>query len=422
MKRWSICILAICLLACLAAGACTMRPAVVQATPAPTAEPTAEPTPSPSPTPTPEPTPCPHLIWVDGVCADCGEVCAHETWAEGVCAVCAMPCPHPAHDAESRICTQCGQVVPHTYLDGACTMCGEEPVYTDEILPRDLFKPCEHKGTVEELSYTTQDYINSPSYPEPIMLEKKVWVYLPYGYDPEEQYDMLVLLHGMGGADTYWLVDKQDYLYPQEDFVYTADLLDNLMDIGWCHKMIIATPTFYRYPDQMGVYNQMQDERQFLRELREDILPVLLEKYPTYARDPSLEGMAAERRHFAYAGLSIGSIYAYTTIIPECLDIFGWFGCFSGSDGNMSQLAAVLNAEENADKPIYYFYNSIGSMDNMFYWQHGQYNELLQRTDGLTDGVNACFNEIKGAKHLYTAWATGLYNFLPVLFSLPAER
>ena len=82
----------------------------------------------------------------------------------------------------------------------------------------------------------------------------------------------------------------------------------------------------------------------------------------------------------------------------------------------------MLNAEENADKPIYYFYNSIGSMDNMFYWQHGQYNELLQRTDGLTDGVNACFNEIKGAKHLYTAWATGLYNFLPVLFSLPAER
>ena len=71
MKRWSICILAICLLACLAAGACTMRPAVVQATPAPTAEPTAEPTPSPTPTPTPEPTPCPHLIWVDGVCADC---------------------------------------------------------------------------------------------------------------------------------------------------------------------------------------------------------------------------------------------------------------------------------------------------------------------------------------------------------------
>ncbi len=422
MKRWSICILAICLLACLAAGACTMRPAVVQATPAPTAEPTAEPTPSPTPTPTPEPTPCPHLIWVDGVCADCGEVCAHETWAEGVCAVCAMPCPHPAHDAESRMCTQCGQVVPHTYLDGVCTMCGEKPVYTDEILPRDLFKPCEHKGTVEELRYTTRDYINSPSYPEPILLEKKLYVYLPYGYDPAEKYDMLILLHGMGGADTYWLVDKQDYLYPQQDFVYTTDLLDNLYEMGWCHKMIIATPTFYRYPDQMGVYNQKQDERQFLQELRSDILPLLLASYPTYARENTLEAMGEARQHFGYAGLSMGSIYAYTTILPECLDIFGWYGCFSGSDGNMSQLAAVLNAPENADKPVYYFYNSIGNKDNMFYWQHGQYHELVQRAEGLTDGENACFNEIKGAYHLYTAWATGLYNFLPVIFSLPKEQ
>ena len=118
----------------------------------------------------------------------------------------------------------------------------------------------------------------------------------------------------------------------------------------------------------------------------------------------------------------MGSIYAYTTILPECLDIFGWYGCFSGSDGNMSQLAAVLNAPENADKPVYYFYNSIGNKDNMFYWQHGQYHELVKRAEGLTDGENACFNEIKGAYHLYTAWATGLYNFLPVIFSLPKEQ
>ena len=117
----------------------------------------------------------------------------------------------------------------------------------------------------------------------------------------------------------------------------------------------------------------------------------------------------------------MGSIYAYLSMMPDCLDIFGWYGCFSGSDGNMNQLAAVLNDENHADKPIYYFYNSIGSRDSMFYLHHGQYHELVDRADGLTDGVNAAFTEIKGASHLYTAWATGLYNFLPVLFSLPKE-
>lgn len=401
-----------------------MRPAAAESTPAPTAEPTATaaPTPSPTPTPTPEPTPCPHLHWTDGVCDDCGEVCAHPGWEEGRCTVCAMACPHPAHDAETRVCTQCGEVAPHTYLDGVCTMCGAKPVYTDEILPRDLFKACEHKGTVEEVHYTTQDYVNLEYSAQPVVLEKKFYVYLPWGYDPAERYDVLILLHGMGETDTYWLVDRQDYQYPHEDFVYTTDLLDNLLDMGWCHKMLIVAPTFYRYPDQMGIYNQKQDEQQFLRELREDILPVVLANYPTYAAEPTLEAMAAQRQHFAYAGLSMGSIYAYTTIIPQCLDIFGWYGCFSGSDGNMGQLAKVLNAPENADKPIYYFYNSIGSMDGMFYWHHGQYHELIGRTDRLVDGVNACFNEIKGAKHLYTGWATGLYNFLPVLFSLPKEQ
>ena len=42
------------------------------------------------------------------------------------------------------------------------------------------------------------------------------------------------------------------------------------------------------------------------------------------------DGVAAAREHFAYAGLSMGSIYAYTSIIPECLDLFAWFGFFSG--------------------------------------------------------------------------------------------
>ncbi|MBR6114721.1 MAG: hypothetical protein IKQ10_05995 [Oscillospiraceae bacterium] len=426
MKRRSLYLLAACLLLSAALCGCGFRSAVAREPSAPAPEatpaPTPEPTPAPPPTATPEPTPCPHLTWTDGVCDGCGEVCTHPGWKNGCCMVCGMACSHPSHNSESRNCDWCGQTVPHTYLNGVCTMCGEKPAFINEILPRNLFTPCRHKGTVEELHYTTWDYVLSLSNPEPIRLEKKLYVYLPYGYDPAERYDMLILLHGMGEKDTYWLVDRQDYLYPQEDFVYTTDLLDNLMEMGWCHKMIIATPTFYRYPDNMGVYNQKLDERQFLQELREDILPLLLAKYPTYAREATLEAMGEAREHFGYAGLSMGSIYAYTTIMPECLDLFGWYGCFSGSDGNMTQLAAVLNAPENADKPICYFYNSIGTNDGMFNGHNYQYHDLVKRSDGLTDGVNACFNEIRGAKHLFTAWATGLYNFLPVLFSLPAEQ
>ena len=150
-------------------------------------------------------------------------------------------------------------------------------------------------------------------------------------------------------------------------------------------------------------------------------MPLLLRSYPTWAEEPTLEGMAAARAHFAYAGLSMGSIYAFTQFMPKCLDIFSWFGCFSGSDGNMYQLASVLNSPENLERPIYYFYNSIGTKDPMFVGHRGQYKDLTGAAQGLTDGENAALTILNDLPHIYAAWATGLYNFLPVVFSLPAE-
>ena len=381
-------------------------------------EPTPEPTPTQAPTPTPPPTPCPHLNWVDGVCAVCGEVCPHEAWEGGRCSQCGLACDHPAHDAQTRRCTRCGLQIPHTYEKGSCTLCGEAPVFIDEILPRELFKACEHAGRLETLSYTARDYRDKPTAPQPTY-EKQMVVYLPYGYDPAEKYDLLVLVHGMGCTERYWLAEPQDYNYPSEDYVYTTDLLDSMIDDARCRKMIVATPCFYRNSANLGNYYRIVDEKQFLFEMREYILPMLLEKYSTYAPEPTLEGMAAAREHFAYAGLSMGSIYAFTSFIPECLDVFSWFGCFSGSDGAMYKLARVLDGGAAGDRPVYYFYNSIGSKDSMYPTHRGQYLDLLSMTDSLKEGENAAFTEIKNARHTYEAWSTGLYNFLPVVFSLP---
>ena len=166
-------------------------------------------------------------------------------------------------------------------------------------------------------------------------------------------------------------------------------------------------------------YNRPLDEPRFLRELREDILPLLIDKYSTYASDASPESISAVRQHFGFAGLSMGSIYAYTAVIPDSLDLFGWFGCFSGSDGYMDQLSARLNAEPDRDYPIYYFYNSIGTRDPYYYLHKSQYQDLVELTDGLTEGKNAAFTEVQGAGHEYYAWSTGLYNFLQIAFSLP---
>ena len=410
------------LLGMLLLAGCISRPPRSAQTPSGSPIPTAveEPAPTPAPTPTPEPTPCPHAHWNDGVCLDCGEVCAHGNWEGGACTVCGTPCAHPAHDETTRVCTVCGAPVIHTYQNGKCTRCGAAPVFIDEILPRELFAPSEHPGRLETLHYTTHDYRDQPGR-EPTLIEKQMVVYLPHDYDPAEQYDLMVLVHGMGCTERYWLAEPQDYKYPEEDYVYTTDLLDSMIDDARCRKMIIATPCFYRNSENLGNYYRIVDEKQFLFEMRENILPLLLETYSTFAPEPTLEGMAAAREHFAYAGLSMGSIYAFTSFMPECLDVFGWFGCFSGSDGAMYQLARVLDGEASRGRPIYYFYNSIGTKDTMLYTHRGQYADLLGRTASLVEGENTAFTEIRDARHTYEAWATGLYNFLPVVFSLPEE-
>ena len=57
----------------------------------------------------------------------------------------------------------------------------------------------------------------------------------------------------------------------------------------------------------------------------------------------------------------------------------------------------------------------------MLYTHRGQYGDLLSMAGSLTEGENTAFTEIRDARHTYEAWSTGLYNFLPVVFSLPAE-
>jgi enterochelin esterase-like enzyme len=320
------------------------------------------------------------------------------------------------------ICTQCGQAVPHNFLHSRCEMCGLTPVFTDRVLDLKYFNASDRPGTVETREYMTHDYFTEGQTWGYAPLRKKLCVYLPWGYDPSEKYDVMILLHGSGGSEYYWLREAQQITHTPGYGVYTSNMLDNLMASGYCRKMIVVTPTFYRNSGSPGDYSRDIDEVQFVKELCADILPFIVDTYSTYARSSSREDISAARAHFAYAGLSMGSIYAYTSVMPECLDLFGWFGCFSGSDAYMDRLVPAMNAEKNAKYPIYYFYNSIGAKDGMFDIHYNQYYQLSAQTDAVEDGDNAAFTTINACAHDYRAWGTGLYNFLRVVFAQPAQK
>ena len=408
------------LLAVLLLQGCSWRSVPIETPPEPTP---AAATPAPTPAPTPEPTACPHLSWVAGSCADCGLLCLHTERVKGICALCGAPCEHTEHDAEA-VCTLCGLQGRHHFVRGACSICGAAPAFEDTDLPEALRLPCETQGTVEKLRYTTHNYVKEELYGEVEEFEKEMSVYLPYGYDPAEKYDLLILLHGLGGDEDFWLVEEQEYGQWSGVMLSTVNMLDQMMASGQCEKLIIACPTFYADERNMETYDPQWDGRLFWPELRHDILPALVEHYSTWAADSSEEAIRAARDHFGYAGLSMGSIITFQSVLPHCIDLFGWYGCLSGFGYDVPLLmreVAAFETEAGEEYPIHYMFHTAGTMDAAWEEHWTGYNNMIRAWDKLSEGENTAFVTVQYARHDYKCWIIGLYNCLQVFFQLPAE-
>ena len=425
MKRTVAVMLSLCLLL----SGCTIR-----RTPLPSAYPqsapsaTAAPVVVSTPEPTPEPTPCPHLSYVDGVCTDCGEACAHEAWKDGVCvrcglvcehqwvngvcSVCAAACAHPAHDEETCLCTECGAFVRHHFFNSVCALCGGDPQYSDLDIPDELRVPCEQQGTLVHVTYDTHNY---PMEAYGVMDEytKNMTVYLPYGYDPTEQYDVIVIMHGMGYMSEYWLDTVQEYAHDGEQ-VMTVDVLDNMIARGLCPPVIVAAPTFYRDSVILGEY---LSGSAFAPELRNDVIPFIVEHFATYAAEPTSEAVAAVREHFAYVGLSMGSIIGFQSALSLCLDLFGYYGCFSGFSTYPANILSHIDTDEYKDYPILYLYNNAATWDVALSDHRYYYQQLLEASDRFVEGENTCFVEVKDYGHEFRTWIVGLYDCLMVFFA-----
>ena len=77
---------------------------------------------------------------------------------------------------------------------------GEPTAEISELIPTKYssrrYKQC---GTIEHITYPSYDYFGDGS-----ALEKPANVYLPYGYDETKQYNVLYLMHGIGGDENEW--------------------------------------------------------------------------------------------------------------------------------------------------------------------------------------------------------------------------
>ena len=299
-------------------------------------------------------------------------------------------------------------------------------------MPKKYRQEAENKGTVEKITYTCPSYAEEAISGENKTVEKDLYVYLPYGYSPETEYNVLYLMHGGGEDERFWLSEERNGRQ-------TCAVLDHMVENGEMEPTIIVTPTtnLGREPGTDPIYmeeNILVTQRQeggevpeallsqsssvgfFWQELRNDIIPLIETKYSTFTKgDVSETNLKMTREHRAIAGFSMGSGTTRSVMMHD-LDIIAYFGNYSGgSDGK--DFFDAMASEEFRNLPIRFWYHGNGS-DDFALEGHLQFcaSILGKMSDRITDGVNYAYIELKGGAHAYTCWQVHMYNCLKVFF------
>ena len=210
------------------------------------------------------------------------------------------------------------------------------------LYDRDFYEsPDDQAGTVVRIKYTTAMY-GEKTY------KKTMNVYLPYGYDENgaERYPVIYFFHGRG-CDPSTLIGNE----------YTKNAFDHMISTGIAKPFILVAPTYY-YDARHLLY----DLDLFVREMREEIMPLVEGTYRTFAETPDEAGFRASRDHRAVCGFSMGSMTTWS-LFPSMLDVAAEFLPFSGP---MQDTDALIAAVEKADVP-FYICMACGGPDDLAY-------------------------------------------------------
>ena len=322
----------------------------------------------------------------------------------------------------------------------------------------------ERQGILTEGSYSVRNYIN-PSRQfvtgenisskevgrQTVVGEaiiKKCNVYLPAGYeenDKDTRYNVLYLLHGVGGNRYEWL-----YSYGKVDGNFViCNIFDNLIANGDIDPMIIVFPdgrSSYDWTDCAfnATGTNMLGFYYFDYELRYDLIPFIESRYNTCAniKDTSSEGITYNRMYRAIGGLSMGGMQTLNLIVggyrcdstvytgkknswtngldttvlaPGMEDLFAYVGAFSNAP--TSSDGKVLGASiASCGHSLNLLYITCGDADGVA-CQSGYEKAVEGLTEAAKDNLENYYQIlIKGGVHDSNVWNNGAYNFIRLSF------
>lgn len=280
--------------------------------------------------------------------------------------------------------------------------CAKKITVVDEI-PSEYRQSIDNGGTIELITYPSKAYYGNME-----DTEKQAYVYLPAGYDETKQYNVMYLLHGIGGDIWEWGMTGDD-----SDI---KKIMDNLIANGEIEPFIVVTPNGRSAVDH-GMNSDSNAFYEFGKELRYDLIPYIDEHYATYADYSEGYDVTEARDHRAVGGLSMGAMQTTNIALCECLDMFSYFGAFSSCPTTYTAVEIATHLKDFPDYDIKYFYNLCGTEDGIAISHHTNAVEgLCDLTDKLTDGKNFTWQTRSGG-HDFNIWILGFYNFAQIAFT-----
>jgi len=319
------------------------------------------------------------------------------------------------------------------------------------------------RGRIIECSYPVRNYINSSRQlvtnqkisseeagretvqGEPII--KKCSVYLPAGYDEndrEKKYNVVYLLHGVGGSRYEWLYGSGMI----DDNFVICNILDNMIANGEIEPVIVVFPEGRSCEDWENAAFTMDEINilgfyYFDYELRYDLIPFIEANFNTYANieDNSPAAIAYNRQHRAIAGLSMGGMQAlnltfggyrfdstkYTKTVspfnngldktvraPGMQDLFSYVGAFSNAPTTSEGKLLGANIAASGYKTDL-LYITCGDNDGIAIISYETALSGLPEAAG--ENLRHLYQVlIKGGAHDFGVWNNGAYNFVRLCF------
>ena len=287
--------------------------------------------------------------------------------------------------------------------------------YTTPV-PSDFFQAATQQGTIELVEYDSKDYTQS-SRPA---TKKPAYVYVPYGYDPSKQYDVIYLLHGWTGV-------AEEYFLGRSGSSRTGlvHIFDNLIQRGLCRPFIAVSPTWDKDNRSKDWGESTREAAVFSQEYVNDLIPAVETRYSTYLAEATPEGILASRAHRAIGGFSLGSIttwyvfeqaFAYSRMyLPMSGDNWsqGMYGGAYYPDATAKFLADLVNTSPY--KNDFYVWYAVGTEDVRIDQTHNQALAMAKLTD--TFNVNTFSYHMKeGGRHDFNAVWEFCYHALQFFF------